>query len=64
MKYSTADVQNILTAFAEEFLVDVDAKHDSSGYWIEHNDLAAALVLNNNAWYAEIAAYASGKLGE
>lgn len=64
MKYSTADVQNILTAFAEEFLVDIPALHNDKGYWVEHNTLAANLVLGDDEWYGKIAAYASGKLGE
>ena len=60
MAYTGADVQNILTAFAEEFSVDIKAQHTFSGdYLIEFNDLNTALVLGEPSWYQAIADYAN-----
>lgn len=67
MAYTAADVQNILTAFAEEFVVDIKATHTPNGdYFIENTDLVTALVLGEPSWYALIADYtnATNALGE
>jgi hypothetical protein len=53
--YTAADVQNILTAFASEFTVDIPAKHDVDGYWIEHEVLIDTLTQGTKEWYGEIA---------
>lgn len=57
MKYTAADVQNILTSLGENFIVDIEAVHSDKGYFIEYNTLAAALILSSPAWYEEIAHY-------
>lgn len=56
MQYNAADVQSILSTFAEEFLVDVAAEHTPDGrYLIEHDTLVNALTLAEPAWYDAIA---------
>lgn len=57
--YTALDVQNILTAFAEEFSVDVPARHVDGEYLIEYNNLTTHLVLGEDEWYAAIADYAN-----
>lgn len=58
--YTAQDVQNILTALAEEFLVDIKAEHtEDNSYLLEFTDLSTALVLGEPAWYAAIAHYAN-----
>lgn len=55
MKYTAEDIKNVLTIFAEEFLVDIEAVHNTKGYFIEHNTLAAGLILGKRDWYEAIA---------
>lgn len=56
--YTAADVQDILTGFAEEFAVDIKAKHTPEGdYLIDFTDLVSTLVLGERSWYADIADY-------
>jgi len=63
LKYTAADVQNILTSFAEEFSVDIPATHDGKGgYFIEYNTLTTELVLGEPDWYAAIAQHTNEKL--
>lgn len=57
--YTAADVQNILTAFAEEFLVDVPARHEKGDYLIEFTELSTELILGEPSWYLSIAEYAN-----
>lgn len=57
MSYTATDVKNILTAFAAEFSVDIPAKHDVDGYWIEHDVLVDTFTQGTNEWYGEIAEY-------
>lgn len=57
MSYTASDVKNILTAFAAEFSVDITAKHDVDGYWIEHDVLVDTLTQGTHEWYGEIAEY-------
>lgn len=63
MSYTAADVQNILTSLAEDFMVDIEAVHNEQGYFIEYNTLAAALILGSPVWYGAIAEYTNEKLG-
>lgn len=62
MKYTAEDVKNILTSLGEDFIVDIEAVHNERGYFIEHNTLAAALILGTPEWYAEIADYTNVNL--
>ena len=56
MQYNAEDVRSILTTFAEEFLVDVEARHTPNGeYLIEHDTLVRALTLAEPEWYETIA---------
>jgi hypothetical protein len=48
-----------LTAFAEEFSVDVPARHVDGEYLIEYNQLTTSLVLGEDEWYQRIADYAN-----
>jgi adenosylmethionine-8-amino-7-oxononanoate aminotransferase len=62
-QYDASDVQNILTAFAEEFSVDIPAVHDGKGgYLIEFNTLNGELILGSHDWYAAIAGYTNEKI--
>lgn len=60
--YTAEDVQNILTGFAEEFIVDIPALHNDKGYFIEHNQLAGSLILADQEWFATVAGYVNEKL--
>lgn len=62
MAYNAADVQNILTAFAEEFAVDVKAQHDNGDYLIGYHDLVTALVLGEPEWFQQIADYTNASI--
>lgn len=54
--YNAEDVRVILTTFAEEFLVDVPARHTPDGdYLIEHDELVRALSLAEPEWYETVA---------
>lgn len=61
MSVTAAQVQEVLTGFAEEFSVDVEALHNKAGYWIEHTTLSNALINSDPEWYAAIATYVNGK---
>lgn len=63
-QYTAEDAQNILAAFAEEFLVDIPAVHKDGNYLIEHNQLAGFLILNDTEWYQSVADYASAQTQE
>jgi hypothetical protein len=53
--------RKVLTALAEEFLVDIPAVHTDKGvYYIEYNQLAGSLILADGEWYRSIAEYANG----
>lgn len=54
-------VEVVLSAFAEEFLVDVPAVHDGKGgYYIEYTALANYLVNSDRSVYEGIANYING----
>lgn len=53
--YTALDARKILTALAEEYLVDIPAKHENGLYLLEFNDIATELVLGREEWYEEIA---------
>lgn len=57
--YTAEDVRNILTSLAEEYLVDIPAKHADGLYLLEYNDIATAFILGNEEWYEDIAELAS-----
>lgn len=61
-RYNAADVAVILSVFAENFLVDVPARHTDGDYLIEHDTLVRALTLGEDDWYAQIAAEANANL--
>ena len=61
-QYTAEDVQNILTGFAEEFIVDIPALHNEDGYFIEHNQLAGSLILADPEWFGAVAGYVDDKL--
>jgi metal-dependent HD superfamily phosphatase/phosphodiesterase len=55
-------VEAVLTALAEEYLVDVPATHDGKGgYFIEYTTLAHQLVNSGIEWYTEISNYVNTK---
>jgi len=64
ISYTAQDVQNILTTFADEFLVDVKAEHTGGRYLIEDATLTTALTLGEPEWYAAIADYTNGIYGD
>lgn len=53
-------VKDVLQALAEDYIVDIPAVHNPEGYWIEYNQLAAALLLGGDVWFEEIAVTADG----
>lgn len=53
------DARKVLTALAEEFLVDIPAVHNNGTYLLEYNQLAGSLILANEDWYEGIAEYAN-----
>lgn len=61
MAVTPAQVEEVLTGFAEEFSIDVEALHNEAGYWIEYTTLSNALVNGSPEWYAAIAEYVNGK---
>lgn len=56
MQYNAQDVKNILATFAEDYLVDVPARHENGEYLIEHDALVNALTLGEDSWFEDIAA--------
>lgn len=54
------DARKVLTALAEEFLVDIPAVHNNGTYLLEYNQLAGTLILADGEWYEGIAEYANG----
>lgn len=54
-QYTAEDVKNILTTFAEEFLVDIPARHENGDYLIDAAVLERELVLGEPMWYEAIA---------
>lgn len=62
MEYTAEDVKNILVAFVEEFLVDIPAKHDTDGYWIEFTDLSGHVILADDEWFEDQARHVNYKL--
>lgn len=54
-QYNAQDVKNILATFAEEFLVDVPARHVDGKYLIEYDTLVNTLTLGEDDWFDQIA---------
>jgi len=56
------EVERVLAALGENFLVDVEAVHDGKGgYFIEFTTLANALVNPKPGWVDEIMGYVNTK---
>jgi hypothetical protein len=55
LQYNAQDVKNILTILAEDFLVDVPARHTDGDYLIEYHTLVNTLTLAEDGWYESIA---------
>lgn len=58
-KITEDDARKVLTALAEEFLVDIPAVHNNGTYLLEYNQLAGSLILGEGEWYRGIAEYAN-----
>lgn len=52
-----AQVQAVLQALGNEFLVDLQAVHNKDGYWLEYTETAAQLILSPYKWHQQIADY-------
>lgn len=55
MSITAQQVQAVLTQVVSDQIVDVPAKHDKRGYWIEIQELTHSFESNTEEWYESIA---------
>jgi hypothetical protein len=60
MTYTPQDVKNVLEAVAQEFLVDIPAKHIDSNYYIGLGELEYQFIDGDPEWFAQIAEHING----
>lgn len=61
-KVTATEVSAVLSALAEEYLVDIQAVHNKDGYWLEFFELSSALLTDDHDWLYAIAESANERL--